>query len=91
MVHVFISASLCRAQPLTGRLPETSVEFGLRLVSFGPKQQFTSAGPKTSPHRSTSFAELWFSMNYMAVYLLLQPHLTFPFSCSDQYNYIKRC
>lgn len=39
MVHVFTSVSLCRPQPMTRRFPETSVELGLGLVSFGPKQQ----------------------------------------------------
>lgn len=43
MVHVFISVSLCRAQSMTGRSPKTSVELGLRLVSFGPKQQCASS------------------------------------------------
>lgn len=93
MVHVFTSASLCRAQPMVGRSPETSVELGLRLVSFGPKQQCACShqlGLKRALTEAQVLQNSRFPQSYMTMYTLLQPHLVFPFPHSNQYNYVKR-
>lgn len=67
---------------MIGKSPKTSVELGLRLVSFRPKQQCASLHQLDLKRALTEAQVLQnssFPRNYMAMYTLLQPHLVFPF------------